>query len=79
MKAVKVEWEDAYAPGPPWVVGDELPDNPTTHKVVQLGFLVKQSKSGVWMAGGYTKDGALNNPFFIPAGMVKKLQEVKLK
>lgn len=79
MKLVKVEWEDAYAPGPPWVLADELPDTPSTNKVTQIGYLVKTTKAGVWLASGYTKDGAINNPFFVPQGMIRKIQEVKAK
>lgn len=79
MKLVKVEWEDAYAPGPPWVLPDELPETPSANRVAQVGYLVKEGKAGIWLASGFTKDGAINNPFFIPRGMVKKVEEVKRK
>ncbi len=77
MKLVKVEWSDAYAPGPPWMLEDELPDTPTTNKVAQVGYLIKRTKAGIWICGGYTRDKALNSPFFIPSGMIHNVTEIR--
>jgi hypothetical protein len=77
-KLVIVEWGDAWSAAA-WAHQDDI-DN-TDCPVTSVGWLIKKDKNGVYLAGtieGKDLEGPnLGNRKFVPAGMIKKIREVR--
>lgn len=69
MKLVKVEWVDAFTPQMTWLNKGDIPDEvPYECLVDSVGYLVKETKEGIWLASGLSGDEKVCNVFFIPHG-----------
>ncbi len=73
---VLIEWEDAYAEGGD--VWDHESGPPKECIVRQLGWLVYQDDERVALVSGYA-DGAAQNRFVIPVGMIRSIVELAPK
>jgi hypothetical protein len=79
-KLVRVEWIDA-AGAASWVELDQVEGLKAITPVVCVGFIAKQTKDGIYLIMGYTSGISVDEglqPFFIPAGMIRKIRHIKL-
>lgn len=78
---VWVLWKDASGSAS-WVDLDSLEELSVAANIQSCGFLVKETKDGVYLAVGVSanKEGhdAVANPFFIPRGMILKMKKLKV-
>lgn len=72
-----MRWIDAFAPDVAWMDPATLPDEiPDEAWVTSVGYLIKQTNEGVWLASGkceYT--GRVTRPEFIPQTMIQQVEE----
>jgi len=71
-----VTWDDAWS-GAAWRSNVEIDHSPV--KVVSVGFLNKQDKTGISLFSRSDENGMSGNITFIPKGMIVKVQTVNIK
>lgn len=73
---IVVDWEDAWATSG-WARAEAAGKEHMPLPVKSVGFLIKQDKTGVSLAGGYDANGNPAGQHFIPAAMIRKIKKVK--
>ena len=76
MKLVKVTWNDAHASVATLYEVHEIPHQATV--VQTYGLLLRQDDSGVSLANELCSGETYRGVTFIPAGMIVKVEELKL-
>lgn len=71
-----VDWDDAWATSG-WARLDAAAQDHRPLPVKSVGFLIKQDKTGVSIAGGFDVNGNPAGQHFIPKGMITKITKVK--
>lgn len=76
VSLVVVDWEDAWASSG-WVNQNVASDSHRSLPVKSAGFVIKQDKIGISLAGGFDSNGNPAGQHFIPKGMITKITKVK--
>lgn len=72
----KVLWGDAWNQAG-WKTEKWVEENHEPAMVENVGYIVKQDRSGVSLAQGVSDDVSFLGIMFIPRGMIKKITKIK--
>lgn len=72
---VVVEWEDAWKDGGA-ITTKEAALTESPFMVKSVGFFVARDEKGITFADSFHPDGRFRGPFFIPAGMIRKVEVI---